>query len=201
MEFRTWSVTLLRCSMEASSLVLTSGYVSACSVVTSQGRLLKPQQGLLINWGPRQKHLYPCPVGSPVKLRMVNWGLPTGSNDKMLARGDGWGRPHMPAGNPQMLVHGGDSRSSICTFPKQQAGPGEVDPANSLSLFLIIMSSMLLSNFLSGGKLLDNVALVSAAQQYESVIIIYIPSLMSCPPLPLSHPNQEQYVLYRKSCL
>lgn len=35
MEFRTWSVTLLRCSMEASSLVLTSGYVSACSVVTS----------------------------------------------------------------------------------------------------------------------------------------------------------------------
>ena len=48
--------------------------------------------------------------------------------------GGGAGRPHMPAGNPQMLVHGGDSRSSICALPKQQAGPGEVDPANSLSL-------------------------------------------------------------------
>ena len=52
---------------------------------------------------------------------------------------------------------------------------------------------MLLSNFLSGGKLLDNVALVSAAQQYESVIIIYIPSLMSCHPLPLSHPKNSMF--------
>lgn len=95
MELRTWSVTLLRCSMEASSLALTSGNVSACSVVTSQGRLLKPQRGLLINWAHRQKHLCPCPIGSPVKLCMVNWGSPTSSNDKMLACGE--------AGDPRGL--------------------------------------------------------------------------------------------------
>ena len=34
-EFRTLSVTLLRFSMDASSLLFTSGYVRACSVVTS----------------------------------------------------------------------------------------------------------------------------------------------------------------------
>ena len=54
---------------------------------------------------------------------------------------------------------------------------------------------MLFFNFVSGGKLLDNVALVSAAGGCESVIMIYISPPSGAAPLP-PIPPQEQYVLY-----
>ena len=71
------------------------------------------------------------------------------------------------------------------------------------NVFLEKYQSLFLFNFLIGRKLLYNIVLVSAVQQYKPVIIIlvyenqyhllviYITSFLRFPPLPLSHPSRS----------
>ena len=58
---------------------------------------------------------------------------------------------------------------------------------SKLHIFFLLFKSLI---FLNGGKLLYSIVLVSAIQQPELVIIIYIPSLWSLPPWPpYPHPT------------